>query len=98
MTSFKADIRNNLATVNTSQLIQEYRVWSFEQSKDPSSQTITPAEKYLKDMQNIVNEISDKYDVILFEKGAVVNDDFVDFTEELRNRLQNRGYEFLKEQ
>lgn len=96
---FKKDIYQNIATVNTTALIQEYRLNSVESLKQ-NKQTNSSADKlknYLNDMQEIVDGMSKKYGIVLLEKGAVISKGFVDLTPELRKRMVDRGYEFLEE-
>jgi|GEM_PF-3153107 len=96
---FKKDIYQNIATINTSALIQEFRLNSVESLKQ-KKQTSSSADKlknYLNDMQEIVDGMSKKYGVVLLEKGAVISKGFVDLTPELKKRMINRGYKFLEE-
>ncbi|MEC9492007.1 TrbI F-type domain-containing protein [Flexistipes sp.] len=96
---FKKDIHQNIATVNTTALIQEFRLNSVESLKQNKQTSISKNElkNYLNDMQEIVDGMSKKYGVVLLEKGAVISKGFVDLTPELRKRMVDRGYEFLEE-
>jgi cellulose biosynthesis protein BcsQ len=97
MQYFQKDIFRNFGIVNTTLLIQEQRLAELNALRDGNSNSSFDMNKYIKDMQEIVDSIAKKYDVILLEKGAVISGDFVDLTEEVRQRLINRGYDFLKE-
>ena len=96
---FKKDVYQNIATVNTTALIQEFRLNSVESLKQNKqiSNSADKLKKYLNDMQEIVDGISKKYGVVLLEKGAVISKGFVDLTPVLRKRMTNRGYQFLEE-
>jgi len=98
MQYFQKDIFRNFGIVNTTLLIQEQRLAELNALRDGNSNSSFDMNKYIKDMQEIVDSIAKKYDVILLEKGAVISGDFVDLTEEVRQRLINRGYDFLKNQ
>lgn len=94
---FQQDIYRNIATVNTAQLIQEQRLAEIEKLKNgQTSSTTDNMEQYIKDMQEIVDSLSAKYDVILVERGAIVSKGFIDLTPQVRQRLVDRGYIFLR--
>jgi len=98
MQYFQKDIFSNVGIVNTTLLIQEQRLSEMNNLRKGKSDSSSNLSKYIQDMQEIVDSIAKKYDVILLERGAVISGDFVDLTEEVRQRLINRGYDFLKDQ
>ena len=98
MQYFQKDIFRNFGIVNTTLLIQEQRLSEMNKLNKGNSNSSSNMNKYIKDMQEIVDSIAKKYDVILLERGAVISGDFVDLTAEVRKRLINRGYDFLKNQ
>lgn len=95
----KTDVRNSIKTVNTTQLIQQYKIWAFDQAtskNNPVTEEYT--KKFLADMTKTVTEIQEEYEIAVFlEQGAVIGSGFYDFTDELRKRLVAKGYSFLAE-
>lgn len=93
---FKEDLIDNIKTVNTSILIQEYRVWAYQEANKNNLISEEKTNQYMSDMQSAVNEIQKEYNIAVFlEQGAVIGTNFFDLTPELRKRLYEKGHHFL---
>jgi uncharacterized protein HemX len=97
--NFQLDFRANVATIDTSSIIQQYQLLTFQgmQTQEQQIDALPQFKEFVDTMQDVVDQIQTDYNIILLERGAVPSRGFHDFSDELKSQLIAKGFTFLRD-